>query len=293
MFLKKSENSNRLFYCFLLVFAVLVFFSSNGALAADDPPPSTEDDVVAGCDPKVMDALKAKAEAKVAVDVAATEEIMTKPDSVLAMTCFDKASKASSKGAGKIFSGDFHNQSKGTVKAGLDSHYKNYTVGEGQGTDGSDADESFYDIVFIDMGGVEFGGGANAGVDVNAGWNPAGGDGGTAPGPVVKGFNCDKMDTVYNKNAEKPASKDTPYVGPSDLETGTVPDGAGEGFRESMEASKDQGIFQDLEDANANLPDHDVPSYTGEETSCEVRAKAGLIDESECEEDDDEDDDDE
>lgn len=57
-----------------------------------------------GCAPEVWDAMKAKAEAKVAYDVAVTEQIIKKPDSVLAMTCFNKTAGASAHRTGKIFS---------------------------------------------------------------------------------------------------------------------------------------------------------------------------------------------
>lgn len=58
----------------------------------------------AGCSPEVWDAMKAKSEAKVAYDVAVTEQIIKKPDSVLAMTCFNKTAGASANRTGKIFS---------------------------------------------------------------------------------------------------------------------------------------------------------------------------------------------
>lgn len=62
---------------------------------------------VAGCDPKVEKAMQAAAQARVAADVAVTEEIISMPDSVLTMTCFDDAAGVSAKVGGAIFSGDF------------------------------------------------------------------------------------------------------------------------------------------------------------------------------------------
>jgi hypothetical protein len=76
-------------------------FWSLGAAAA----PGAGD--VAGCDPKVLNAMNAKAKAVVAYKVAATEQFKYKNDSVLFMTCFNSAAGNSAKWIGEIFSGDF------------------------------------------------------------------------------------------------------------------------------------------------------------------------------------------
>ncbi len=234
--------------------------------------------VVPGCDKKVMDVLKARANAKVVVDEATTEEVMTKPDSVLAMTCFGKAAKASSKGAGKIFSGNFFNQMKGVLKSGLKAHYKNFSVE--QGGDSSGDDGSFYDIAFLDMGdGLSVGGGVSAGVGVDISLG-MGGMGGTAPGPVVKDFKCDNMNKVWKKASERSTIGKTPYMSEKNLEEGTVPEGAGKDFKKKITANKK--TFQAYADAKQKLKPHDIPPFDGNETACDVRAMAGLIDESEC-----------
>lgn len=83
---------------FLSIFAsACVAFISTGAMAQ----------VMTGCDPLVMAALNAKAQAQVAYDVAVIREIVDKPDSVLDLTCFDQAAGVSAKKGGAIFSGDF------------------------------------------------------------------------------------------------------------------------------------------------------------------------------------------
>lgn len=87
-----------------------------------------------GCDPKVLAALEAKAQAKVAADVATTDEIIKKPDSVLAMTCFNQAAGVSAVKGGTIFSGDFTNSLTPIVSDALLNFYPNFNDSLG-GTD--------------------------------------------------------------------------------------------------------------------------------------------------------------
>ena len=51
--------------------------------------------------------MQATAQAKTALDVGITEQLIRKPDSVLAMTCFDQAARVSAQRGGSVFSGDF------------------------------------------------------------------------------------------------------------------------------------------------------------------------------------------
>ena len=46
---------------------------------------------VKGCNQTVLTAMEAKAQARVAYDVASTEQVLDKPDSVLFMTCFNNS----------------------------------------------------------------------------------------------------------------------------------------------------------------------------------------------------------
>ncbi len=237
--------------------------------------------VVPGCDEKVMKVLKARAKVKTIVDEAAIDEVMTKPDSVLAITCFGKAAKASSKGAGKIFSGNFFNQLKGVLKAGLKTHYKNFTIEEG-GDSSSDADESFYDIAFLDMGeGFSAGGGVSAGLGVDISLGMAGG-GGVAPGPVVKDFKCDNMNKVWKKASERSTVGKIPHMSEKNLEEGTAPAGAGKDFQKKLKANK--SAFNEYKQAKAALKQNaeEFPKFEKGGTSCNVMVKAGIKDESEC-----------
>jgi hypothetical protein len=99
-----------------LLFAVCAVVISHAALAAP----------IAGCDPVVMKALEAKAQAKVAADVATTDEIIKKPDSVLAMTCFNQAAGVSAQKGGQIFSGDFTTSLTPIISDALQNFYPNF-----------------------------------------------------------------------------------------------------------------------------------------------------------------------
>ena len=71
--------------------------------------------VMAGCDKDVWAAMNAKAQAQVAYDMAVTRELIKKPDSVLALTCFTQAAGVSAVKGGAIFSGNFFNGLKSVI----------------------------------------------------------------------------------------------------------------------------------------------------------------------------------
>ncbi|HYD18711.1 MAG TPA: hypothetical protein VEF76_09550, partial [Patescibacteria group bacterium] len=86
---------------------------------------------VPGCDPKVLDAMQKKAQAKVAVDVNNAETIIDKPDSVLAMTCFHKSAGTTAALGGLIFSGDFTAGLKPIIEDALQAMYDDFQDGAG------------------------------------------------------------------------------------------------------------------------------------------------------------------
>ena len=86
-----------------------------------------------GYDPKVMDALKAKAQAEVAYDVA-LQGLITKPNSVLALTCFNKAASVAAKEAGAIFSGDFSDDLSHVISDSLVAFYDDFAGALGSGS---------------------------------------------------------------------------------------------------------------------------------------------------------------
>lgn len=86
--------SVRLFSSFLSVTCLALFSGAAGAQ-------------VVGCNPAVMNAMNARAQAQMAYDIAVTNEMIDKPDSVLDLTCFSNAAGVSAAVGGSIFSGDF------------------------------------------------------------------------------------------------------------------------------------------------------------------------------------------
>lgn len=110
------------FSAFLSVASMLLLPLAAHAASSDAP----------GCNEKVMKAMEAKAQAKVAYDVAATEQIIKKPDSVLAMTCaYDKAIEAAKRAD---FSGDFSTDVQNALRDDIANHYKNFAGSTGQKT---------------------------------------------------------------------------------------------------------------------------------------------------------------
>jgi hypothetical protein len=158
------RNSGKLFFTLATVTSINVL-----SFAAFAEP-------VAGCDPQVMDALTAKAEAQVAYDTAVTRELIDKPDSVLTLTCFDQAAGVSAKQGGAIFSGDFTTSLKTVMPvngggaftcAEIDKLWKQISD---QGINTGTPYATFDDLV--NGNGTVPGG---AGADFTAGWTAANG----------------------------------------------------------------------------------------------------------------------
>lgn len=153
----------------LFASAVLSMMFSGSAFAA----------LAAGCNQNVWNALAAKADAQVAYDIAVTRAMINKPDSVLTLTCFDKAAGVSAKKGGAIFSGDFSTQ--------LGDVLKPMTVGDGtynctaiqdlwntiasQGVKTGIPFATFDDLVTGNRPGPNNGNNNNS--DFNAGWDAA------------------------------------------------------------------------------------------------------------------------
>ncbi len=170
-----------------LVLAGGLVFATQGALAAP----------ASGCDPNVLKAMQAKAQAQVAYDVAVTEEIVNKPDSVLAMTCFNQAAGVSAADGGAIFSGDF--------TAGLTP-----VVGDAL----SDLYNYFGDSLGMDSGSVDYTATALGGP-----------------------YNCDEMDQLWTAVEGQGINTSVPFATFNDLVTGTSPAGAGTDFAANWTSS--------------------------------------------------------
>ncbi len=87
---------------------------------------------VPGCNPQVLDAMTKKNEALVGYDMSIVQETFDKPDSVLAMTCFNRAAGLDATEAGKIFSEDFMVPMRVMVEAWLTAFFDEFADAMGQ-----------------------------------------------------------------------------------------------------------------------------------------------------------------
>src|SRR3989338_7539197 len=105
---------------FLACLSIICIMSASHAAFAIDP------NVADGCDPKVMANAQKKAQARVCADIAVTEQLITKPRSVLELVCFNKLAGGASKTAKDIFSGELDLK---FIEETLKEYYKNFDEG--------------------------------------------------------------------------------------------------------------------------------------------------------------------
>jgi len=212
---------------FLLFLSITcIIFASAGASA----------DPVEGCDPKVLRALNAKAQAKVAADVATTEQYIDKPDSVLAMTCFNQAAGTSAKLGGEIFSGDFTVALSPIITSALEDSYRNFGGAAG-----------------YDSGKVDYSAAATT---------------------LSATFNCVEMQDLWDFTFNEGVLTDVPYVTNADLLSGDKPAGGGPDFNASWDGSVGEMIFSEYQAAEADLPKPDVPDFSSCKTAADVLARS-------------------
>jgi hypothetical protein len=84
-----------------------------------------------GCDQKVLTAMQDKANARVAYDVASTEQVIDQPDSILALTCFNNAAGEAAVNIGSMFSGDFTTPLSKIIPDSLTSTYDDFKMSDG------------------------------------------------------------------------------------------------------------------------------------------------------------------
>ncbi len=192
-----------------------------------------------GCNPAVWRAMTAKAQAKVAYDVAATEQIIKKPDSVLALTCFNNGAGISAAKGGSIFSGDFTQQLAPIIEDALQGFYSNFTDSVGA------------------LGGV---------VDYSAaatklGVNP----------------DCTKIKDLWDKVAQAGTEKGAPPMTFKELTNNIVPSTAGPEFAQNMQA--DAATMAELKNAVAAIPapQNSFTAYTDGLTDCEYLQQNGIV----------------
>jgi hypothetical protein len=124
------KNKNILRYAFLPAFALCLALTARVALADVIDSGGT----TPGCDQKVLTAMQDKANARVAYDVASTEQVTTKPDSILAMTCFNNAAGEAAVDIGSMFSKDFSTPLGNIVPDGLTAFYDDFDGAIGKDT---------------------------------------------------------------------------------------------------------------------------------------------------------------
>lgn len=224
------------FYGRVSFFAALAVFV---ALSA----PATVFAAAEGCNPQVIDAMQKAAQAKVAADKAATEQIIDKPDSVLTMTCFNQAAGVSAKLGGAIFTGDFTADIEPIIKDALDAFKTQFE--DAAGADAASA-------AIIDYSATS----------------------------LAPSYNCEFMDKVWQLAEDEGIQQGIPIVDLDDLIAGTLPPGAADDFTAAWNAAGGtQNIFSDLSTAMGNLPAISAvpapPATTA--STCEVLVTYGVI----------------
>jgi hypothetical protein len=222
---------------------------------------------VEGCDPRVMAAMQATAQARVAVSKSIDDEIYDQDDSVLALTCFNQAATVAAQQAGKIFSGDFTADLAPVVNDALTAMYQNFTTYSVGGKSGA--------VVYSGPGP----GGANVNqmiyksVATDPDW----------------AYNCDQTASLWSDVNSSGIKGGTPYVTFDDIMNGGagVPPtaAAGPGYQKSWTSASSKAAFDNMKlavngdgtAANPGLPVPQIPSFGGQNTPCDVLKTAGAL----------------
>lgn len=101
----------------LPAFAILCLTFGGGSAHAQTVP---------GCNPQVTDAMLKKAQALVGYDISVVQQTFDKPDSTLAMSCFNKSAGLSSAQGGLIFSEDFLVPMQAMIEQWLTAFYDEF-----------------------------------------------------------------------------------------------------------------------------------------------------------------------
>lgn len=218
-------NVSKYVLSFLSVMCVL-FFSS------------TAQAQIEGCDPRVLELQQTKSQAKVAYDIAATEQILVKPDSVLALTCFNRSAGVSAERGGNLFSGSF---------IGNGSFISLIT----------DMLQAFF-AQFIDAEAFE-----NPGTAVLYS---------TAATNLQDNEECTGVENMWTRIKEKGVSGGVPMATFQDLLDGIIPSGAGSRFIANFNTAAGDEIFSDLsyamDEVNELRPD--IPALGNFNRICDV-----------------------
>lgn len=193
---------------------------------------------IEGCDPAILQAQQAKGQAKVAYDIAATEQILVKPDSVLALTCFNRSAGVSAQRGGDLFSGSFIGNASFISLIG-------------------DMLQAFF-AQFIDAEAFE-----------NPGTAVLYAAGATA---LENNEECTGIEDMWTRIKEKGVSGGVPIATFQDLIDGIIPSGAGTRFIENFNTASADNIFSNLQTAMTNVDalKPTIPSFAGANRLCDV-----------------------
>lgn len=226
----------------LLLFSSLFFISTSQKAYA----------LAEGCNPDVRAAQVAKAEAMVAADVAVTEEIVRQNDSVLALTCFDQASRVSASEGGAIFSGDFTNSVNQVVDGSLTNLLSTGFL------DSIGKSPDFSNIVGNAINGLL--GGLLGGL--------FGGGGGGA------NFDCTVMQDLWDDVIVTGLNNNAPFLTFDEMVATSFSGGNTTNFLTNLSAESG-GAFGQAEATRNALPVNVIPSFVGTTTLEEVLTAAG------------------
>lgn len=204
---------------------------------------------VPGCREDVRAAAEATAEARVAGDVAANEEISNQPDSVHALTCSDQAFRVSSSEGGGIFSGDFTSEMNEIVQDPLQNIISNNFI------DSIGNSTEFADVVgnyLSDFLGNMLGGGGS--------------------------FDCPVMQDLYDAYLTTGTNKNVPYLTLEEMIAASSGGDTSNKFLMNLAAEWGPGgVFENLVAARNALPANTIPSAAGAVTFDDVLSAVGIL----------------
>lgn len=230
---------------FQLFFLVALALSSLTGLNAYAATPLTAE----GCDPLVQKAQEARAQMRVAYDVAVAEEHFKKPDSTLSMTCFNNLAgidaSGSSGGGGSIFSGDFTRSSPSGNPGGLNA-------------DIQDSLQTFYtafsDAMGADSGMVDY-------TQTGLANNPA----------------CNETQDLWDEVRTGGVEQGVPNATLTDLLNGTLPNGASRNYTDDWNTSNStDNLNANYANALAAQPQPYNPTVVQTSTLCQAMVSLNI-----------------
>lgn len=188
-----------------------------------------------GCNPVVARAQQAAGKARVAVDVAKAEQIITQPDSLLVLTCAHQAFGVSAKTGGALFSGDFTAGLGNVVNDAMRGHLvNNFTKSVG-----------VRDNLF-DMAGHA---------------------------SIRTPYNCQNLARLQNHLVGTGIDGKVVQITYDDIMRNSIPAGAGDVMRANLAASA--AVFTEMRTAVNSLPRPNIPDFSADKTLCDVLKRAG------------------